>query len=365
MDLKYESEKPQNLPAICSSTDFRFSKIFLRLATCSKNVLFHCRADDGFHQHKTNHCVSFSFPISSFLCLYIYNDHSPPSFLHTLGLYKKDQFSIYRLGNRVNPTLTSNDENFNTSLHTNSENMKRMSNKLTVSTSSLSTPASSAKFSEELLRELHHIQLMMSTKKMKDFNYIASTYPSACSVANFAKNGYQNVLPKGDTANSFYLTHILEETTRVKLGFIKGEEGSDYINANFITTSDKVGCSYICCQAPLPNTFQTFWRMICEQKVPVVCMLTRVVENSKHKADVYWPEQLHEVARYGMFSHRCTTDEIFKGNITVTLKAVSHSLQNIDVRTFEVNHNGVLHEVAHLHYTEWPDFGTSSGPSEF
>jgi hypothetical protein len=100
--------------------------------------------------------------------------------------------------------------------------MKRISNKLTVSMSALSTPASAAKISEELLKEeFTHIQLMMSTKKMKDFNHIASTYPSACSVANFAKNRYQDVLPEGKYANFVLETHIL---------FVRNDKGETWIH---------------------------------------------------------------------------------------------------------------------------------------
>lgn len=50
---------------------------------------------------------------------------------------------------------------------------------------------------------------------------------------------------------------------------------SDYINANYIVANDSESSQYISCQAPLPSTFATFWRMIWEHAVPVICMLTR------------------------------------------------------------------------------------------
>jgi len=41
--------------------------------------------------------------------------------------------------------------------------------------------------------------------------------------------------------------------------------------------------------APLPNTFDDFWRMVWEQKVYVIMMLTRLKERDRVKAEQYWP----------------------------------------------------------------------------
>lgn len=75
---------------------------------------------------------------------------------------------------------------------------------------------------------------------------------SAQEQTNKPKNRYSDVLPKEDT--------------RVKLSIEPDRPGSDYINANYIiddiSDSDK---KYICCQAPLPSTFNDFWKMIWEQ----------------------------------------------------------------------------------------------------
>ena len=78
----------------------------------------------------------------------------------------------------------------------------------------------------------------------------------------------------------------LDDKTRVKLS---GSE--DYINASHIRFS--VGPTqhhYIAAQGPLPATIADFWRMIWEQDVDVVVMLTQEVEGGKVKCDRYWPE---------------------------------------------------------------------------
>mmetsp|Transcript_22568 Transcript_22568/g.89290 ORF Transcript_22568/g.89290 Transcript_22568/m.89290 type:complete len:659 (+) Transcript_22568:182-2158(+) len=62
------------------------------------------------------------------------------------------------------------------------------------------------------------------------------------------------------------------------------DEDNDYINANFL-----VDHKYICTQAPVPETLVDFWRMIWEQKVDLIVMLTRLEEGERLKAHRYWP----------------------------------------------------------------------------
>ena len=66
-------------------------------------------------------------------------------------------------------------------------------------------------------------------------------FRSAVSPTNVCKNRYPDVLPF--------------ESTRVRL-----RSSSDYINASYIAGEHEK--SYISCQAPLPSTFEDFWRMI-------------------------------------------------------------------------------------------------------
>ncbi|ELT91843.1 hypothetical protein CAPTEDRAFT_104956, partial [Capitella teleta] len=57
---------------------------------------------------------------------------------------------------------------------------------------------------------------------------------------------------------------------RVKLEKIEGQPLSDYINASHV----KVGL-----RSPTPDTLTDFWRMVWEQKVERIAMLTNLVEN--------------------------------------------------------------------------------------
>jgi len=75
-------------------------------------------------------------------------------------------------------------------------------------------------------------------------------------------------------------------------------------------------------------------------------MLTKFMEKRQIKAHCYWPQELG-------------SSETF-GDVTLLLAAQSAmEEQQITLRTFIMTHrySSEAKEVAHIHYTEWPDFG--------
>jgi len=125
---------------------------------------------------------------------------------------------------------------------------------------------------------------------------------------NMDKNRYPDVL-------------VIKETA-VKLGPINGVEGSEYINANFVidkSNPDIKKQKYICCQAPLSSTFNDFWRMIWEYKVPVIVMITNLVEKNRIKADPYWPTEPKSVLCYGGIFVKLIREKTV-GNKNVTIR---------------------------------------------
>ena len=53
---------------------------------------------------------------------------------------------------------------------------------------------------------------------------------------------------------------------------------------------------FLAASAPKPAAFKQFWRMVIEEKVPVIVMITKLVEKNKRKAHQYWPEEEGEEA---------------------------------------------------------------------
>ncbi|XP_043266767.1 tyrosine-protein phosphatase 69D isoform X2 [Venturia canescens] len=87
------------------------------------------------------------------------------------------------------------------------------------------------------------------------------------------------------------------DQTRVRLSQIDGISGSDYINANFVL-GYKERKKFICAQGPMENTVCDYWRMIWEQHLELVLMLTNLEEYSKTKCAKYWPDK-EETKNFG------------------------------------------------------------------
>jgi len=163
-------------------------------------------------------------------------------------------------------------------------------------------------------------------------------YKTATNIPNKTKNRYSNVLPP--------------ENTRVKLKSIPGEEGSDYINANYIkgliSGSDK---AYIATQGPLQSTFGDFWRMIWETDAAIIVMLTKEVENGKLKCDRYWPDFDCPMSVYPFKVTLLSQDE------TSELTTRKFTLEHLDTEE--------QREVTQFQYTAWPDHGLPVSTTAF
>ncbi|XP_059483041.1 receptor-type tyrosine-protein phosphatase alpha-like [Neocloeon triangulifer] len=134
------------------------------------------------------------------------------------------------------------------------------------------------------------------------------------------------------------------DATRVVLEQFQGGS-SDYINASYIDGYKKPR-AYIATQAPKKQTVVDFWQMIWQENVPVIVMLTNLIESNKVKCEKYWPD-LQKSIIHGSLEIQNDIEEIFSDFI---------------VRTLNVSQGSASRTVVQMHYTGWPEEGVPFYP---
>ncbi|XP_078328340.1 receptor-type tyrosine-protein phosphatase alpha-like isoform X2 [Crassostrea virginica] len=119
-------------------------------------------------------------------------------------------------------------------------------------------------------------------------------------------------------------------------------DSSDYINASYIHGTIKPN-QYIASQGPKDNTLDDFWKMIWQEKVTQIVMLTNIKEGVKIKCTQYWPE-LNKAARHGKNSVRNIEEKEYAFYVIRKLKVA-----NKEAKKYRF--------VKHYQYISWPDHG--------
>ncbi|XP_038066629.1 receptor-type tyrosine-protein phosphatase delta-like [Patiria miniata] len=140
--------------------------------------------------------------------------------------------------------------------------------------------------------------------------------------------------------NNRYNNILAYDHSRVVLECLEDNPHSDYINASYIN-GYKQDYKYIASQGPTKASVKDMWRMVWQERVGKIVMLTNLIEHGKGKCEQYWPD---DIADYG---------ELFVRNVDETKHA------NFIVRTFHVSKStepeGEYRELTQFHYTTWPD----------
>ncbi|XP_041711751.1 receptor-type tyrosine-protein phosphatase V isoform X2 [Coregonus clupeaformis] len=174
--------------------------------------------------------------------------------------------------------------------------------------------------------------------------------------ANREKNRYPYILPY--------------DHSRVRLSLLDSQLHSDYINASYVPVSTlclsvavcltvypfiksavclsapQGGCTerdFICTQGPLRSTMADFWRMVWEQNVRIIVMVTALTQKYMVLCDEYWPMAQGTVS-YGVV--QVTTVSRKRG-------------PDYFITTIHLRQRGfpVERTVTHYYYPAWPDQG--------
>ncbi|XP_043491071.1 tyrosine-protein phosphatase 10D isoform X2 [Polistes fuscatus] len=171
------------------------------------------------------------------------------------------------------------------------------------------------------------------SEEFEELKHVGRDQP--CTAAdlpcNRPKNRFTNILPY--------------DHSRFKLQPVDDEEGSDYINANYVPGHNSPR-EFIVTQGPLHSTRDDFWRMVWESNSRAIVMLTRCIEKGREKCDHYWPVD---------------TLPVYYGDICVTILNEAH-YPDWSITEFMLCRGDVKRVIQHFHFTTWPDFGVPSPP---
>ncbi|GAB1610548.1 receptor-type tyrosine-protein phosphatase kappa-like, partial [Argonauta hians] len=119
-----------------------------------------------------------------------------------------------------------------------------------------------------------------------------------------------------------------------------------YINASHVTYKRPGQCKYIAAQSPFnKETVRDFWRLIYQQKVKVVVMLTKHMEENVLKCSKYFPQVTGEQFRFEIFNMKLIYVQTYAD---YSISTINFSLEN-----------ETIERVIIFEFFSWPECITS------
>lgn len=156
-------------------------------------------------------------------------------------------------------------------------------------------------------------------------------------------NRYRNILPN--------------PRTRVQLPKLGNIHTSTYINANFISDAYNNPNGYIATQGPKPETGFDFWRLIWDQKVSSIVMITGLVEAGRIKCHRYWPEGNGDPGQQNHHVEKSNLKGVHDAFNIQTIQVTSYQEYIETKLRVTRTSTGQTREVKHYWYIAWPDHG--------
>lgn len=187
---------------------------------------------------------------------------------------------------------------------------------------------------QEYLRQGTHMltPAMLHTKAMDDQSLQAEFYETPMNFVDPKEYNYPGLVRKNR-----YKTILPNTHSRV---ILKSQDEEDflstYINANYLTGYGGEERAYIATQGPTVNTVGDFWRMVWQERSPIIVMITNLEEKNEKCAE-YWPE-----------------DTVTHEGIEITVVTVTQE-DDYSLRVFTLKCGEEERSLRHYWYTSWPD----------
>ncbi|XP_029011289.1 receptor-type tyrosine-protein phosphatase eta-like [Betta splendens] len=152
--------------------------------------------------------------------------------------------------------------------------------------------------------------------------------------ANRQKNRYPSIVPY--------------DHCRVRLSVQNYDAYSDYINASFVPGGGTER-DFICTQGPMPSTTADFWRMVWEQNVSTIVMLTPLRDKDAVLCEKYWP-----------LDRRTLQHKLIQVTTVSKKQGPDYFITTINLRQRDC---ATDRTVTHFYYPSWPDQGVPKDSS--